>query len=320
MLEVVHAPALPWALPCALAYLLDLGLGDPAWLPHPVRAIGWLIRRLEGHLYPAGRRRFTGVVLVIATVGITVGAVIGVLALAAHAGDAVAKGTAIVLLWMAFSTHDLIGHGSAVRRALQVGDLAAARRALARMVSRDTHGLEAAAVARACIESLAENLTDGSLSPFLFGVLGGPAAAWGLKAVSTLDSMVGYRNARYREFGWAAARCDDVAHYVPARLLWILLPLASWCTGASGRECFLVMRRDGHKTASPNAGLPEAGVAGALGLEMGGPSSYDGVVVRKARLNAGGRQPRADDIGRTQRLVWAASLLPVLAALPWGWR
>lgn len=315
-----HVPDLPWAIPCVLAYVLDLVFGDPAWLPHPVRAIGALIRHLERALYRERYRRAAGAVLAVVTVGITAGMVFAAMALAGHGGTATTEAAAVLLLWMAFSTRDLVGHGEAVRRALEANDMTAARLALARMVSRDTAWLDAGGVARACIESLAENLTDGTLSPLFFGLLGGPIAAWALKAISTLDSMVGYRNVRYRDFGWASARCDDAAHFLPARLLWIVLPLASWCTGMDGARCWIAMRQDAHRTASPNAGLPEAGAAGALGVELGGPGRYEGVVVTKARLNAGGREPRSADIRRAQRLVLAASLLPVLAVLPLGIR
>jgi adenosylcobinamide-phosphate synthase len=306
-------------LACAAAYGLDLACGDPEWLPHPVRAIGALIRGLERLLYRRRGRFWAGVALLLTTVGITLAVVALLLALAGRGGPSLRFLVSVTLIWMALATRSLLDHAEAVRRPLAASHLEDARAAVARMVSRDTQALDAVGVARACIESLAENLTDGCLSPLLFALAGGPIAAWGLKAVSTLDSMVGYRNARYAEFGWASARCDDLAHYLPARLLWVILPVASWCCGADARGGLRALRRDGGKTESPNSGLAEAGVAGALGAELGGPGCYAGEMVEKARLNPGAAAPQTADIRRAQRLVLVASALPLLAVLPFAW-
>ena len=309
-----------WILASVLAYVVDLCLGDPAWLPHPVIAIGRLITWLERRLYPGQRHhpaprlraRIAGVLLLILTAGLTMAVAALLLALAARGGAALHLAVSVALLWMALAIRSLIEHGAAVAGALDAGDQPRARQLAGRMVSRETAALTPSEVARACIESLAENLTDGVLSPFLFGCAGGPVAAWGLKAVSTLDSMVGYRNPRYQDFGWAAARCDDVLHYFPARTLWGVLPLASGGLGHSVSGCWRAMRRDGGKSPSPNSGLPEAGVAGALGNELGGPSIYGGVWENKARLNEGAPAPQPADIRRALRLVLAASAVPVM--------
>src|SRR6185312_14349056 len=310
-----------WAGSCIAAYALDLCLGDPPWLPHPVVAIGYFIRRLESVLHPSSRparpswpngSRLSGLILLMATTLVTAATVAITLAVAARDGFWPHTVITVLWLWMAFATRSLWDHGETVRRALVAGDLMAARSAVARMVSRDVIHLPAAGVARACIESLSENLTDGFLSPLFFALLGGPVAAWGLKAVSTLDSMVGYRSPRYREFGWASARADDALNFLPARTLWLLLPVASWFAGASPAGCLRCMRNDAHHSPSPNSGLPEAGVAGTLDIELGGPAIYAGVHTPREHFNLSGELPGARDLRRAQRLVLFASALPIL--------
>ncbi len=302
----------------ALAFGLDLCLGDPDWLPHPVRAIGALIRWLERHLYPLPGRRAAGVLLLLLTAGMTGLAA----ALLQRAGGGWGRHGMMVwqalLIWPALALRDLVGHSRAVWRPLLAGDLPTARARLALMVSRDTQSADATAVARGCIESVAENLVDGELAPLLFAFVGGPVAVWIYKAVSTLDSMVGYRNERYNDFGWASARADDVLNFIPARLCFAVLPVAAVLAGHSGRRCARVMVRDGGKNPSPNSGIPEAGVAGALNVELGGTNVYEGRAVDKPRLNAGARGAAAADISAAQRIVMLASAVLLVTMMALG--
>lgn len=296
----------------ALAFGLDLCLGDPGWLPHPVRAIGALIRWLERWLDACPWRRAAGVMLLLLTIGITGLAA----ALLQRAGAGWGWHGMMVwqalLIWPALALRSLVEHSRAVWSPLLAGDLPTARARLAMMVSRDTQSADATAVARGCIESVAENLVDGELAPLLFAFVGGPAVVWMYKAVSTLDSMVGYRNERYLDFGWASARADDVLNFIPARLCFAVLPLAAVLTGQSGRRCSRIMVRDGGKNPSPNSGIPESGVAGALNVELGGINLYEGRALEKPRLNAGARGAAAADIPQAQRLVMLASVLLLL--------
>ena len=293
---------------CTIALLLDFCIGDPRWFPHPVRGIGWLIKKLEERLYGSSHRRLAGCVLLVSTVSITCACAYLVLWMAGNMGRYVQLAAAVVLIWTTVSVRDLYDHAEQVRLALQQGDLAKARSKLSAMVSRDTANLQESEVARGCIESVAENLVDGIISPLFFALLGGPVLAFALKATSTLDSMVGYRTARYREFGWASARADDVLNFIPARLLFTTLPLAAAVVRDHALKCVKTMFRDGDKSTSPNSGIPEAGFAGALGIQLGGTSMYAGVVIAKPYLNEEARQATRNDIRRAQILLYAASI------------
>lgn len=296
----------------ALAFGLDLCFGDPDWLPHPVRAIGALIGWLERKLDAWPWRRAAGVMLLLLTAGLTGLAAALLQRAGARWGWHGMMVWQALLIWPALALRSLVEHSRAVWRPLLAGDLSTARARLAMMVSRDTHSADATAVARGCIESVAENLVDGEMAPLLFAFAGGPVAVWMYKAVSTLDSMVGYRNECYLHFGWASARADDVLNFIPARLCFAVLPVAAVLAGRSGHHCARSMVRDGGKNPSPNSGIPEAGVAGALNVELGGVNVYEGHALEKPRLNAGARGATAADIPHAQRVVVLASILLLL--------
>ena len=254
-----------------IALLLDLALGDPRWMPHPVRLIGRLIAALEGPV----RRAIPDVRLagsltalaVILTAALGTAALIGI-AEGIHPllGDAVS----ILLLYMTFAARDLGDHSGAVWRALDEGDLTEARRLVSWLVGRDTERLTEPEIVRAAVESVAENTVDGIIAPLFFAALGGPAAAMAYKAASTLDSMIGYRSERYIDFGRTAAKIDDGANWLPARLAVPILTAAAAFTGQRAAGAWRIARRDGRKHMSPNAGIAEAAFAGALGIRLGG--------------------------------------------------
>jgi len=302
---------------CALALLLDLCFGDPSSFPHPVRGIGWLISRLETLLYRSKNRLISGCALLGLVVFITGLCAFLPLLVARRLGPYGQVAIAALLLWPAIAVRDLFDHADRVRKALKQGDLVVARSRLAAMVSRDTASLGETDIARGCVESVAENLVDGVLAPIFFALLGGPVLAYAFKAVSTLDSMVGYRNERYRQFGWASARADDVLNYIPARLLFVTLPLAAQMCGTNPWKCFLVMVRDGDKNPSPNSGIPEAGFAGALGVQLGGVNVYGGRQTVKPFINEAGRPAEIRDLRRAQILMLSASLT-AFALLAWS--
>ena len=268
-----------------IAFGLDLLLGDPRWLPHPVKLMGHLALNLEAPL----RKRITnvraaGIVAVALVVGISglisFAAVRGAVLVHPIAGDVVS----IVLLYTTFATRDLLRHSQRVYSALRSGDLPGARQAVAMLVGRDVDNLDESGVARAAVESVAENLIDGITAPIFFAALGGPVAAMMYKAASTLDSTFGYRNERYLFFGWASARLDDVANYLPARFTAPLVALVAALLGLHPLDSLRVCLRDGGKHASPNAGIGESAVAGALGVQLGGLNYYDGEPYECARL------------------------------------
>ncbi|MDD2706804.1 MAG: adenosylcobinamide-phosphate synthase CbiB [Verrucomicrobiae bacterium] len=264
-------------LQLAAAFVLDLLLGDPRWLPHPVRLIGRLAAGLENPLRRAFPSARVAGVAIVAGVLLTAG---GMTALIIWLGYLchpwLGDGLGVLALYTTLATRDLGAHAGAVWRALMRGDLSGARRKAGRMVGRDTDCLDETGVARAAIESVAENASDGVVGPLFYAALGGPAAAMMYKAASTLDSMFGYKNERYRDFGRASARLDDLLNLIPARVTGLLMVAAAWLLGLNGRGAWRILLRDGRKHPSPNSGLGEAAMAGALGIQLGGVNSYGG--------------------------------------------
>jgi adenosylcobinamide-phosphate synthase len=208
--------------------------------------------------------------------------------------------------------------GHEARLASDAPDLESARCELALIVGRDTKELDRGEICRACVETVAENCADGVVAPLFWYALGGPAALWAFKAVSTLDSMVGYRDRRYRELGWASARLDDLANLVPARLAWLLIAAASPIVGERGGAALRIGWRDGRKHESPNAAWGEAAMAGALGIQLGGPATYAGVIDAKPLLGDPGEPIGPHTVHRAVRVLWVASALALLLA--WGVR
>ncbi|QXE90500.1 adenosylcobinamide-phosphate synthase CbiB [Geomonas subterranea] len=267
------------------AVLLDLVLGDPRALPHPVVGIGELISALEG---PLRRRipnlRVAGVVLLIVTVGVCYALAASLIYAAYLLAPAAGFIASLYLAWVSLAARSLHEESAKVARALRNGDLPAARLALSYIVGRETAELDEPEIIRGAVETVAENTGDGVIAPLFYLVLGGPALAIAYKAVNTLDSMVGYKNERYLEFGWASARFDDLANYLPARLTGLLMVLAAPMCGLNGGGAWRILRRDGRNHSSPNSGFPEAAAAGALGVRLGGANRYFGKVVEKPTI------------------------------------
>jgi adenosylcobinamide-phosphate synthase len=267
------------------AILLDLLLGDPRWLPHPVVGIGRLVSFLErGVRRVVPHERSGGILLLAVTVGFAylVAFVLlkGAYAMDPYAGFAVGA----FLSWTCLAARSLHGESKGVADALVRGDMEEARRRLSFIVGRDTAGLEEPDIWRALVETVAENPSDGVIAPLFYLILGGPALGIAYKAVNTLDSMVGYKNDRYLRFGWASARFDDLANLVPARITGLLMVLSAPLVGLSGPNALEIMVRDGHNHSSPNSGIPEAAAAGALGVRLGGTSNYFGIPVEKPTI------------------------------------
>ncbi|MCT4556277.1 MAG: adenosylcobinamide-phosphate synthase CbiB [Pelagimonas sp.] len=301
-----------------VGFLIDAALGWPAALfrrvSHPVVWIGALISWLEARLNKgaAMRRRAAGgvcVLIVLLAVGVPSFAVQNLLP------DGWVGAMLIgVLCWPLIATRSMHDHVQAVAAPLLRGDLASARHAVSMIVGRDPAQLDEAGVARAALESLAENSSDGIVAPVFWGVvLGLPGIAL-YKAVNTMDSMIGHRNDRYEEFGKIAARLDDVVNLIPARLTGVLFALASGNAVGTGLR---VMMRDAGLHRSPNAGWPEGALAGALGLRLSGPRQYGDRIADEPWVHAEGRDPYADDLARGLALFRRAMLLcgAVLALL-----
>lgn len=280
---------------------------------HPVTWIGRLISCLDGMLNRQSdsdrRRRLCGVVALLAIVLLPalLALVVQSLAMLHTAG--------LVLLAVAgstvFSQRSLADHVGAVARDLESGGLTSGRAAVSKIVGRDPEQLDEAGVCRAAIESLAENFSDGVVAPAFWFAIGGLPGAVAYKAVNTADSMIGHRTARHREFGWAAARFDDLVNLPASRLAALFLVLAAATTPmADARGAWQAVRRDAARHRSPNAGWPEAAMAGALGLSLAGPRSYGGVMVDDAPMGSSGRREATPaDIDRAVGLFWVADML-----------
>ncbi len=302
------------------AYGLDVILGDPPSWPHPVRWIGSLVNRAERVFYrPEGSpdaRRLAGFLCWGSVVAITGGAALLVLALAGFLLPTVLSGA--VAVWIAYTTlatRSLHQESRKVAAALELGDIPLARQRLSNIVSRETGGLDEKDIVRALLETVSENFSDGVAAPLFYLALGGPAAAVLYKAVNTMDSMLGYMNDRYRFFGWFAAKADDAANWAPARLSGLLLVGAAALLKMDARNAWRIMRRDAGKMKSPNAGRPEAAAAGALGIQLGGPSTYFGELVHKPTLGDAERPCTIERYNAMIRLMYTASLLALAAAL-----
>ncbi len=299
------------------AYGLDIAIGDPSWLPHPVRWIGRAVKHGE----PLARRRFSttpngerfaGAALTAVIVAASAGTAAILLALVRRTDRRAARVLEIVAAASALATRDLLKEAGSVMRALRAGDLPLARTRVARIVGRDTQDLDAAGITRAVIEALAESTCDGIVAPLFFLTCGGAPAALAFKAISTLDSMIGHSEPPYRFFGTAAARLDDVANYLPARLSAVVIALVAPVCGGSFLGALACARDDARTHRSPNAGFPEAALAGALGIRLGGPIFYDGACYAAAPLNGNGRAPQAGDIAAAMRVCALASFVSAM--------
>lgn len=300
--------------------VLDWLLGDPHWMPHPVRWMGRAITWLEGVLRrvfpgtPAGER--------------LAGALLALLIPAAFGGGSWLlleglRGLSPCLAWPVevWFTYQLLAARALQKESMAVcpGDLVGAREAVSRIVGRDTQRLDEAGVVKAAVETVAENTSDGVTAPLLFLALGGLPLGMVYKAVNTMDSMVGYRNERYRWFGTAAARLDDVLNWIPARLSGLMMCLAAaLLPGCSGRRALRVFFRDRRKHSSPNSAHTEAACAGALGVQLAGDAWYFGKKVSKPTIGDGLRPVERADVARACRLMYATELLTLAAVLGWG--
>lgn len=267
-----------------LACLLDLVIGDPRWLPHPVRLMGRAIAWYEQMVRPMVRtpagQRVAGLVLALGLPLLAYMAGWVAVKMAGMVHGAFGDGMAVVLAVTTLAARDLADHALAVQRALEAGLLEQAREAVSRIVGRDTTRLAEAEVIRATVETVAESASDGVIAPLFYLTLGGPPLALAYKAINTLDSVVGHHAPTYRHLGWASARLDDGANWIPARVTALLLVVAAGvaCRSARiARHAWLILRRDGRKHPSPNSGQPEAAMAGALRVQLGGRNFYHGV-------------------------------------------
>jgi adenosylcobinamide-phosphate synthase len=301
--------------PAILAgYGADLLLGDPR-RAHPVALFGGIAHALEARVYRSLRR--TGAGYVAGLVGLAVASTLLLERLASRLRHGRASLIA-ACLWAALGGRSLTREGMRLREALDAGDLAAARERLPALVGRDPSALDAAEICRASIESIAENTGDAVVGPLVWCAIGGATGAVGYRAINTLDAMVGHRSERYERFGWAAARLDDLVSWPGATLTALLTVALAPAAGGSPARSWRVLRRDGRRHPSPNAGRLEAAFAGALDVRLGGRNVYGDRVEERPQLGDG-RTPEPSDLARAARLsvlVGAAAAM-ITAALTW---
>lgn len=271
-----------------MACVLDAAIGDPRWFPHPVRLMGtvivWYESRIRMVIHTPAGLRTAGIVLAIGLPALTYAMGWLAIELAGWADEVVKTTVTILIAWTTLAVRDLFDHAWSVVHALETGSLDRARATVSQIVGRDTDGLSEAEIVRASVETIAESAADGVVAPLFYLAIGGPPLALAYKAINTLDSMIGHRDVHYRYFGWASARLDDVANWVPARLTAILLILAAALRTHTMRPAWRMFCRDGSKHPSPNSGRPEAAMAGALGVQLGGTNVYGGIATERPRL------------------------------------
>ena len=300
-------------LALALGFALDALLGDPAWLLHPVCIIGSYISFAEKRLRArGGNLRKSALLLTASTVLLTMAAAGALLALLGCLGRIPRLVGMALLDWLGLAMTSLAREARGVERAL-AHSVEAGRAQVARIVGRDTQRLSEEEIIKATVETVAENTTDGVIAPMLYAALGGPVLLWGFKAASTLDSMVGYMDERYRDIGWSSARLDDLLNFIPARVTGPLLCLAAALTGLDGKNAWRVMRRDYACHKSPNCAWSEAAAAGALHIQLGGTHDYFGKPMEKPTIGDADRPAERSDIARAVSLMIAASVLMMAA-------
>lgn len=325
----------------AIAYILDLITGDPIWLPHPVRFIGWMIKTAEKFLRMAVYKLdyklsktvkeikhklelIAGGIMTAFVVLSSFGIVWIILAIALQVHEILFHILNVYFIYSSFAAKCLADEALKVYKALKYNDPDRARCQLSMLVSRETHNLPQKEIIRGVVETTAENTVDGVLSPLIYAATGtlfgiGAPLVYAFKAISTLDSMTGYMNDKYMYFGRASARLDDLANYIPARLSGLLIPAAAFICGKNYKKSFSVMLRDRRNHKSPNCAYPESAVAGALGIKLGGDSIYFGQIVKKPTIGDEEKELEVSDIADTVRLMYVASFLGFGLCLVFIW-
>ena len=297
--------------------IVDFILGDPRELWHPVQGIGWVISRLEKilrRLFPAGRRgeRWAGAVLVVLTLLVSVGVPALLLFFLSLVHPLLSFLLSCIFCWQLLAARSLRTESLKVEEALEKEGLEAGRRAVSMIVGRDTRDLTEEGVIKAAVETVAENTSDGVTAPLFYMILAGPLGGFAYKAVNTMDSMVGYKNDKYLYFGRAAAKLDDVLNLIPARVAGVLMCLGAAASGYDGRNAWRIFRRDRKNHKSPNSAHTEAACAGALQLQLAGPSYYFGKLVDKPTIGDDQRPVEPLDILRAGRILYATAFFALL--------
>ena len=296
-------------LALVIGFVLDLLLGDPTWIYHPVCIIGKYISFAEKKLRArGGNLRRSAVILTASTVLLTMVVVTLILWASSLLGRVPLLIVMALLDWMGIAVTCMAKEARDVEKALEHG-VEAGRKQVARIVGRDTQTLSEEEIIKATVETVAENTTDGVISPLLYAAIGGPILLWGFKAANTLDSMVGYLDAHYRDIGWSSAKLDDFFNYIPARMTALLMCVSAALCGMDGKNALRIVLRDHKNHKSPNCAWSEAAAAGALHVQLGGTHDYFGKPIEKPTIGDDDRTICREDIRKTNRLLYGASVL-----------
>ncbi|MBR3680000.1 MAG: cobalamin biosynthesis protein CobD [Oscillospiraceae bacterium] len=300
------------ALPLLIGFGIDCILGDPHSLPHPIRAIGALIAKLEGFIRSHFHSLKTGgIFLAAAVLLVSSGLPLVILLICYRLHPAVGILAESLMCYYLMAPRCLKTESMKVCRALEAKDMDAAKTAVSMIVGRDTHSLSEPEIIRAAVETVAENTSDGVTAPILYMIFGAPLGFF-YKAANTMDSMIGYRNERYAELGYFAAKLDDVLNFIPSRISAIVMIATTALLRMDARRAFRIWRRDRRRHASPNSAQTEAVCAGALGIRLGGNAYYFGTLHQKDWIGDPTRPPETDDIRRANRLMYGTSVIVLL--------
>ncbi|MDW7669634.1 MAG: adenosylcobinamide-phosphate synthase CbiB [Bacillota bacterium] len=306
-------------IPLTLGYLMDLVLGDSHNIPHPVRFIGKFIYLLETLLltntHKSKVKKISGILLWFLTISISYLIPYVIILFISKINIYISIAVETLMCYFILATKSLKDETMKVYQPLKKNDIETARKHLSLIVGRDTKKLKKEGIIKAAIETVSENISDGIIAPMIFIALGGAPLGFAYKAINTLDSMVGYKSKKYKDFGWFSAKADDVANFIPARLSALLMIISSFLSGYDYKSAAKIYVRDRYKHSSPNSAHTEAVAAGALHIALGGPNYYDGMLVEKPYIGDNKKNPETRDILKVFKLMYITSFLSLILSL-----
>ncbi|GFZ30694.1 cobalamin biosynthesis protein CobD [Clostridium zeae] len=300
-----------------IALIVDFILGDPYWFPHPVRFIGKYISMFQNLIKKMNLKdmalKVAGIVLTLTTVCLCFGVTYFVLKISKSISIYLYIVFNIFIMWTTIAAKCLASEGLKIYKILKQGNIVEARKQLSYIVGRDTENLNEQQIAKAVIETISENCSDGIIAPLFYMFIGGAPLAMAYKAVNTLDSMVGYKEGMFLNFGWASAKFDDIVNFIPARITGIMMVIAAFILSYDYKNSAKVFMKDRKKHSSPNSAHPEAAVAGALGIELGGTNYYFGKPVKKPTIGVNKKDLQVDYIKDSIKLMYGSYILSTAA-------
>ena len=305
------------SIPLLVGFIIDLILGDPYTLPHPVRAIGNLISHLEKYVRQkfSDHLRLGGFFLITAVLAITSGITFAILYTAYKINFWLGIAVESMMCYYLIAPKCLCDESTKVYRALKENDTEKARKAVSMIVGRDTDKLDHSGIIRAAVETVAENTSDGVTAPLIFTALGGTVLGFIYKAANTMDSMIGYKNEKYAEIGYFAAKLDDILNYIPSRITALIMIISSYLLHFNGKNAYKTWKRDRRKHASPNSAQTESVCAGALEIRLAGDAYYFGELHKKEYIGDDIRPVENEDIKKANKLMYCTSVIVLILSI-----